>query len=121
MKRIVIVDDSAALRTLLRVTLQDASTEIVEAATADQAVDIVRGHPPEMIILDVQLGASDGLSVCRALREQPGLGKLRIIVMSGSATEQDVLDAGADRFLGKPFRPIDLRSMVDRLFVGGTN
>jgi CheY-like chemotaxis protein len=118
MATILIADDRASVRRLLHFTLAGRHT-VLEAEDGGEALELLRWHRPEVAILDVVMPVLDGLHLCRLLREDPNLGDLRIILLSANASEDTASQAGADRFLAKPFRPRDLLQAIDDL-LGGT-
>jgi two-component system KDP operon response regulator KdpE len=101
--RILVVDDEAAIRRFLRLTLEAESYAVSEAATGKDALMQAVAVKPEVIVLDLGLPDMDGIEVIRALREWT---TLPIIVLSVRGAEDDkiaALDAGADDYLAKPF------------------
>ena len=114
MASILVVDDEPGIRRLLRLTL-GTEHEVEEAADGAAALrKIVRGRP-DVILLDVAMPNMDGLAVCRAVRAQPHLDGLGIIVVSAFAGAAEALEAGADRHFSKPYRPLALLETIDEL------
>ncbi len=116
MRPILIVDDDASVRTLLAEQLGHAGEfEPHQAASLGEAERMVLASPPafDAILLDVGLPDGDGLAFCGRLRQ---LGvRVPILIVSGHATEADIvrgLDAGANDYIAKPFR---LRELLARL------
>jgi len=115
MARIVIVDDSLAIRAQLRAILEEAGHEIVgEAADGEHAPELVASVRPDLVTLDMVMPGRDGIATLRHLHlRQPGL---RVVVCSASATERRVLEAlrlGASDFVTKPFDPAKLLAAID--------
>jgi CheY-like chemotaxis protein len=102
------------LRRLLRLSLAPPHT-VIEAADGGEALALLRQHQPNVAILDVAMPVLDGLALCRLIRDDPDLCDIGIIVASGSADGADALRAGADRFIGKPYRPRDVLAALDEL------
>ena len=101
--RILIVDDEAAIRRFLHISLAAQGYAIFEASYGQEAVNAVVAHRPDLVILDVGLPDLDGIEVTRLLRRWT---QLPIIVLSVRDQEADkiaALDAGADDYLTKPF------------------
>ena len=110
--RIMLVDDEAALRQVLRTRLTARGYFIHEASNGEEVLQTVPVLRPDVIILDVGLPGIDGIEVTRRLRE---LVQTPIIILSVHATESDkiaALDAGADDYLTKP---CNLRELLDRI------
>jgi DNA-binding response OmpR family regulator len=121
MKKILIVDDHADIRRLIRMTLEFEDYDISEAPHAEAALEMARQTQPDLVLLDVMMpGALNGLDVCRRLRAQAGTGKApRIIMLSarGQASDREAgLQAGADTYLVKPFSPLQLISCIADLW-----
>jgi ribonuclease P protein subunit RPR2 len=108
------------LRALLRATLDAVDVEVDDVEDAKAAVVAIRQRPPDAIVLDVNLPGLDGLSFCRQLKRQRETREIPIVVLSGSdgGTADTALDAGADAFLRKPFSPLELLAIVERLAGG---
>ena len=109
---ILICEDDQNLRQLVRVVLGD-DYRFVEAHDGREALDLALRLRPDLIILDLMLPGASGLDVLTELREKLPDGNTRVIVMSawGHAV-QAALDAGADRFVPKPFDPETLTGIV---------
>jgi len=103
---IVIVDDNAVVREVLRGMIRhdDRLTIVGEAATGESAIDLVKSLKPDLVCLDVMLPGVDGLEVLRAIRAANP--DIRVILVTGHSTS-DVVDkalkAGANGFVVKPF------------------
>ena len=119
MKTILIVDDHADIRRLIRMTLEFEDYRIHEAADGDAALAFVKDQRPDVVLLDVMMpGSVDGLEVCRRMRADPALEGVQIIVLSArgqSADREAGLQAGADAYLVKPFSPLQLIELLAAL------
>ena len=115
MERILIADDEARIRGLLRLVLRDAGYAVLEAADGDAALASVRAHRPGVVILDVTMPGRSGLDVCREIRADGRLGDVGVIILSANATPQDAMEAGADLFLAKPFLPSRMLHAINSL------
>jgi cyclic di-GMP phosphodiesterase len=118
--RLLLVDDDPGLRLLLRTTAETAEIEVDEAEDAQKAQRQIESKRPDVVILDVEMPGVDGLSFCRALREDPATRDLGILVLSGAdiGHADAAAAAGADAFLRKPFSPFALLSVVERVAAG---
>ena len=109
---VLVADDSWSIRMLIRQILVADGHTVVEASRGDVALQLLRDVRPDLAILDVMMPGLDGLSACRAARENSSLHELRIIIVSSSATSEAAHDAGADHYLPKPFSTRELRAAV---------
>ena len=118
-RRLLLVDDDAGLRLLLRTTLAADECAVEETASAEEAGDLARFWRPSLVVLDVGLPGMSGLAFCRELKEKPVYGSPRVILLTGGETSgEDALKSGADALLRKPFSPLDLLGLIDRLLEG---
>ena len=118
--RLLVVDDDPGVRALLRATLDAVDVEVDEAADAPAAAAAIERQIPDAIVLDVNLPGQDGLSLCRQLKRNRQTKDIPVVVLSGSdgGTPAAALEAGADSFLRKPFSPLELLAIVERLAGG---
>jgi CheY-like chemotaxis protein len=114
-KTILICDDEPALRELIRASMDDGY-EFAEASDGIIAMELAREVSPDIVILDLMLPRLSGLEVLARLNEDEQLRDVPVLVITAwNETREDVLAAGADDFVAKPFDPEDLRSAVKRL------
>lgn len=112
-ERILIVDDSLDNLRLTQLLLECEGYEVRMAEDAEQALGVLQGYRPELILMDIQLPGMDGLELTRRLRTMPELAGVVIIALTAYAMpgdEANALEAGCDGYISKP---IDTR-----LFVG---
>jgi len=115
---VLIADDEPYVVELVRVTLEDDRVRVFEAADGQTALAVAEALAIDLVLLDVHLPDLNGLEVCRALRANPRSATVRIVMLTAAAQQDDVmrgLAAGADDYLTKPFSPVRLLSLVDRL------
>ncbi len=119
MHKILIVEDHADIRRLIRMTLEFEPVEIHEAADAEQGLAVARALRPDLVLLDVMMpGTTSGLDLCRALRADPALATVPVVMLSACGTAGDRqagLDAGATAYLVKPFSPMQLLELTGTL------
>jgi len=112
-KRILVVDDELPIQRILRRNLSASGYDVLVANDGEQAVEMVRVHQPDLILLDICLpGKIDGLEVCRQVRLSM---HTPIIVLSALTEEKqkvEALDLGADDYLTKPFSNDELQARV---------
>jgi DNA-binding response OmpR family regulator len=114
-KTILICDDEPALRELIRASMDDGF-EFAEASDGIVAMELAREVTPDVVILDLMLPRLSGLEVLARLNEDERLRDVPVLVITAwNETREDVLSAGADEFVAKPFDPEDLRAAVNRL------
>ncbi|HWN23289.1 MAG TPA: response regulator [Gaiellaceae bacterium] len=120
--RVLFVDDDPAFLTLLRTTFELIDIEIDEAGTAAKASAAIAARPPDVVVLDVGLPDLDGISFCRRLKQEPATSSIGVVLLTGAAdvAEAAAREAGADALLGKPFSPLELLAVVERLAGGET-
>jgi putative two-component system response regulator len=118
--RLLIVDDDAGLRALLRTTFEGFDVLVDEAEDARQAAARIAETRPEVIVLDVVMPGMDGLEFCRRLKADPATSDIRVILLTGSegGTRAAADSAGADAFVAKPFSPLELLAVAERLAGG---
>jgi CheY-like chemotaxis protein len=118
--RVLVVDDSAVIRQLIRVNLELEGFEVVTAADGAECLDVVHSVQPDVITLDVVMPRLDGLRTAARLRADPRTSHLRIAIVS-ACTQLDLErgeSVGVDGYLAKPFEPMDLVALVRRLADG---
>ena len=115
--RLLLVDDDAAFRELVRTTLEGFAIEVRESASADDAAKVIREYRPDVIVLDVMLPGTNGLEFCRALKSDRETRGIRVVLLTGSeeAAQAAVDASGADAFVAKPFSPLELLTVVEQL------
>lgn len=112
---ILICEDEEPLRELMRAALGD-DYRYVEAIDGPSALERARELAPDLVVLDVMMPGTSGLDVLAALRNDPATGTIPVIVITAwTHAQQEALDAGAERFVSKPFDPDELKAIVDEL------
>jgi DNA-binding response OmpR family regulator len=123
MKRVLIVEDQAEIRKLIRMTLEPEPYEIHEAANGADGLRLASEVQPDLIVLDVMMpGDLDGLQVCARVRAQPQLAGTRVVLLTarGHTRDHDAGRlAGADEYLVKPVSPLQLIETIERLLPSG--
>jgi CheY-like chemotaxis protein len=117
MTTVLIADDEPSLRLLVNATIASDDYDVVEAMDGDEAWGLIRQHRPSVALLDVQMPGRTGLELTRAIRQDPDLAGMCVILLTSKAQQADVqegLDAGADRYLTKPFSPLELLRVVEQ-------
>ncbi len=116
---ILVVDDDPFIRKLIATTLEDvAEFELHEAGDGLEALDVAQRERPTLVFLDVDMPTLNGIDACRRMRADPATSATTIVMLTaahGDSVERHAEEAGADLFLTKPFSPLDLLRLVDRL------
>lgn len=113
--RILVADDEAGLRQVVRLYLEKEGMVVAEAATGRQALEKLQQDKYDLLILDLMMPDGDGWSVCRAVRQKMDLP---IIMLTARGEEMDRLlgfELGADDYVVKPFSPRELVARVKAL------
>jgi two-component system, OmpR family, phosphate regulon response regulator PhoB len=108
---VLVVEDEAALVTLLRYNLEREGFRVAEARDGEEAMLQIAEQVPDLVILDWMLPLMSGIEVCRQLRRLPETRRLPIVMLTARGEEGDKLrglDAGADDYVTKPFSPSEL-------------
>jgi response regulator RpfG family c-di-GMP phosphodiesterase len=114
---VLVVDDDAALRRLVRTSLELDDIEVEEAESAPAAEATLSRSRTSLILLDIGMPGIDGLSYCAYLKAEPQTASIPVLLLSGlgEQVEPRALAAGADGFLAKPFSPLELVGLVRRV------
>ena len=116
---VLVADDDAFIRRLVTTTLEDvAGVTLVEARDGQEAVAVAARARPALILLDIAMPRLDGIEACRRLRADAATRGTTIVMLTaqtGGDDERRALAAGANRYLTKPFSPLDLLRLVDEL------
>ena len=123
MKKVLILEDEASIRSFVVINLRRAGYEAIEASTGEEALEQLRRNPDTGVaILDINLPGMDGFEVCRTVRATNKT--IGIIMLTARTQEMDKvtgLMTGADDYVTKPFSPAELTARIDALYrrIGG--
>lgn len=115
---ILIVEDEAEIREMLRFSLERAGYEVVEAETAEEAIHVIQGTIPDLMLIDWMLPGISGIELLRRLRNDELTVHAPVIMLTARGEEQDKLkgfDYGVDDFITKPFSPKELLARIKAL------
>lgn len=119
MQPVLIVDDNADIRLLIRLCL-GSGYEVIEAGDGLSALRAAREHRPRVVVLDIMMpGEMDGLDVLDEIERDENLAQTRVIVLSArrrSSDYRESLERGASAYLNKPFSPTQLANRVRELW-----
>ena len=116
--KILIVDDVATNRIVLKVKLASAFYETVQAASGAEALALAAKARPDLVLLDVELPDMDGIAVCEALKADPATRDIPVIMLTAKSQQVDIQrgkEVGADDYITKPFRPSTLRKKFNEV------
>jgi len=112
--RVVIAEDEAIIRMDLRETLEEEGYDVIgETGRGDQAIELVRGLQPDLVILDIKMPGMDGLEAARIINGEKICGVLMLTAFSQREVVEQARDAGALAFLVKPFQKSDLIPAIE--------
>ena len=109
----MVVDDDQDLAEMLGIVLTSSGFDVDLVSRGDEALEVFRNNPPDLVLLDVMLPGIDGIEVCRLIRQE---SMVPIVMLSAKGETQDIvrgLEAGADDYMQKPFR--DKAELVARI------
>ena len=113
MPLVMVVDDDQDLAEMLSIVLTSAGMEVDLVNRGDQVMDLFNSHTPDLVLLDVMLPGIDGIEVCKIIRES---SMVPIVMLTAKGDTQDVvlgLEAGADDYMVKPFKPQELVARIN--------
>ena len=111
---VLLVDDDAKVRELVRVNLEFEGYVVREAGSAEEGMEAIEAAKPDLVLLDVMMPHVDGWEMLRRVQERYGAGAIPVVMFSGKVDEQAEHQAnasGAQGFVGKPF---DLQQLIDQ-------
>ena len=118
MKKILVLEDEANIRSFVVINLNRAGYETIEAGSGEEALEQLRLNPDVGVaLLDIMLPDMDGFEVCRRIRA--GNSKIGIIMLTARTQEMDKVTGfmtGADDYVTKPFSPAELTARIDALY-----
>ena len=115
-KRVLVADDNPAGRELVRESLAEYVSSIIEASDGREALDKIRETLPDLVLLDIQMPEMDGYAVLREIRGDPSLRGLRVVALTAFAMQGDrerALEAGFDDYLTKPVAVAKLKAQLE--------
>ena len=110
--RILVVDDDAALAEMLGIVLRREGFQPVFVVNGDRAMEVFHRTRPDVVLLDLMLPGRDGLDVCRDIRAESGTPVVMLTARSDTADVVRGLEAGADDYVVKPFKPMELVARI---------
>jgi DNA-binding response OmpR family regulator len=116
--KVLIVEDDPEARKILSLILKLDGFNVITASDGRQAVEVLKGAVPELVLLDVMMPEMDGYEVCQWARANSTTAAMPIVLLSGKADPESVahgLEVGADEYLAKPILPSNLTRKVHEI------
>ncbi|MFA6448985.1 MAG: response regulator [bacterium] len=113
--RILVVDDDKDFLDIIVDYLEEQGFSTLQAENGAVAISHIESEKPDLILLDIKIPALNGLEVCRILKKKPSTSNIPVIIVTGSASLNDMLTgylAGAIRYLSKPFELNELGECI---------
>lgn len=117
MTKVLVADDQPMMRKLICATLAIDNLDVVEASDGDEAWELLETTRPDLAVLDVQMPGRTGIELTRAIRASADLAETHIILLTATAQESEIADglaAGANRYITKPFSPLELLEEIEK-------
>jgi DNA-binding response OmpR family regulator len=117
---ILSIEDASSFRQLIRLALEFEGFAVVEAQNGASGLELARSLAPDLILLDVRLPDTDGLTLCKSIIADPRLCPIPIVMLSSSDDAAQIeagIQAGAKGYLVKPFYPKELIALAHRLIL----
>lgn len=112
---VLVIDDEAKYRRLIRANLTMAGYEVREAANGREALQSLYEHEPDLVLLDLRLPDTDGFSLCERIRKMSTVPVMVLTALNSEADTIQALDLGADDYLAKPFSPGEMLARIRAL------
>ncbi len=116
-KNVMVVEDNEKNRKLVRVVLKAKGYNIIEAATGEEALNLLKNQKPDIILMDIQLPGIDGLTLIKQIKASVITKDIPIIAVTAYAMkgdEQKILDTGCDAYVSKPINTQELPLIVEK-------
>lgn len=110
--RILVVDDNAQIRRVMRTTLVSRGYEVEDARSGEEALEKMRTDRFDLVLLDINMPGMGGVEACRAIRHDADTAIIMLTVRSNEADKVEALDAGADDYVTKPFSTPELLARI---------
>ena len=116
-KKVLIAEDYADTRTMMRYLLQHFGYDVLEAADGQEAVDKTKENEPDLILMDISMPVMDGFATCRNLHKDPETSQIPVVLVTSKTTDSDVFwgrKQGASDHVGKPWDKQLIEDMLKR-------
>lgn len=116
-KTILVVDDEPDIVKLVEISLKLGNYEVLKAYNGSEALDLLKTHHPDLILLDIMMAGLSGYEVCEKIKQDPNLKDIPVVMLTAKSQKNDAekgLEVGADDYIIKPFDPYELSEQVTR-------
>lgn len=113
MTSVMVVDDDQDLAEMLGIVLNGVGMEVDLVSSGDEAIEVFKSNQPDLVLLDIMLPGTDGIEVCREIRKHSS--RVPIVMLTAKSETHDIvrgLEAGADDYMVKPFKPSELVARI---------
>ncbi len=117
-ERLLVIEDDPSLRSLLEATLKGGNFQVTSVESGEEGLRVIEEDRPHLVLLDLNLPGMNGLDLCRAIRHDPYMAALPVLMLTGRSEEDDMVAGfavGADDYITKPFSPKVLLARVNAL------
>ncbi len=114
---VMVVEDNEKNRKLMRVILKAKGYNVVEAATGEEALGILKNQKPDIILMDIQLPGIDGITLIKQIKTDAATKDIPILAVTAYAMkgdEQKIMAAGSDGYLSKPINTQELPAIIEK-------
>lgn len=121
MSTVLVVEDSVAQREMIKDLLKESGLEVTAVSGGIEALKVIQGHPPDLVLLDIVMPEMNGYEVCRQIKADPMTQNLPVVMCSAKGEEFDRywgMKQGADAYIAKPFQATELVGTVKQLLQG---
>ena len=123
-KNVMVVEDNEKNRKLMRVVLKAKGYNVIEATTGEEALSLLKGNIPDIILMDIQLPGIDGLTLIKQIKADAHTKDIPIIAVTAYAMkgdEQKILDTGCNAYVSKPINIQELPLTIEKYIKRDTN
>ena len=118
MAKVMIVDDDQTTTSLLETLLELDGFDVMTVSRGGDVITKAETFMPDIFLMDYHLADTHGVDILRDIRKHEGLHTIPVVIASGMDVEIEVMDAGANKFLVKPFEPAELPTLFNELING---
>jgi len=116
-KNVMVVEDNEKNRKLMRVVLKSKGYNVIEAATGEEAINTLKKHKPDIILMDIQLPGIDGITLVKQIKADANTNDIPIIAVTAYAMkgdEQKILSSGCNGYISKPIDTRELPNIIEQ-------
>jgi len=115
-KKILVIDDEADIRDIVRMYLTEAGYDVIEASNGQEGILRAQGEKPDLIVLDIMMPGINGFEVAKHLKDDPNTASIPILILSVLAQDSEFRHGILD-YVSKPFKQVELVSKVKNFFL----